>query len=78
MTSSTWWAANSLSQFLWSYLAFLISSTFFATTSSHLLLASANLLDNDDIIAITSTGYFDRKTKTLEDKIKGMKIEVIK
>ena len=45
---------------------------------SNIIRNNANLLDNDDIIAITSTGYFDRKTKTLEDKIKGMKIEVIK
>ena len=45
---------------------------------SNIIRNNANLLDNDDIMAITSTGYFDRKTKTLEDKIKGMKIEVIK
>lgn len=45
---------------------------------SNIIRNNANLLDNDDIIAITSTGYFDRKTKILEDKIKGMKIEVIK
>ena len=45
---------------------------------SNIIRNNVNLLDNDDIIAITSTGYFDRKTKTLEDKIKGMKIEVIK
>lgn len=45
---------------------------------SNIIRNNANLLDNDDIMAITSTGYFDRKTKALEDKIKGMKIEVIK
>ena len=45
---------------------------------SNIIKNEARLLDNDDINCIAALGYFERKKKSLDDKIRSMKIEVIK
>ena len=45
---------------------------------SEIIKSESRMLDNDDINDIVALGYFDRKKESLENKIKAMKIEVIK
>ncbi|MBS1477344.1 MAG: hypothetical protein HP024_05330, partial [Acholeplasmatales bacterium] len=45
---------------------------------SEIIKSESRMLDNDDIKDIVALGYFDRKKESLENKIKAMKIEVIK
>lgn len=45
---------------------------------SGIIKSESRMLDNDDIKDIVALGYFDRKKESLENKIKAMKIEVIK